>query len=52
MLCEMAVLGCSPAHAAKVRSAVEELRRRKAGALFVIDSNGAALELAAPVPGG
>jgi two-component system response regulator NreC len=52
MLREMAALGCSPTHAANVRSAVEELRRRKAGALFVIDANGAAPELAARVPAG
>jgi DNA-binding NarL/FixJ family response regulator len=52
MLREIAALGCSPTHAASLRSAVEELRRRKAGALFVVDANGAAPELAVPVPGG
>jgi len=51
MLREMAALGCSPTHTASVRSAVEELRRRKAAALFVIDANRAAPELAVPGPG-
>lgn len=52
MLREIAALGCSPTHAPSLRSAVEELQRRKAAALFVVDAPGAAAELAAPAPGG